>query len=97
MSEKQRANKSTISGRPHISIDVIVAMKGRAPMTCKTGNLSGGNVTLLSNGLEMPRLGEEFTVTLPELVDSKNVAARRVVVCHSSDEGIAVEFLSMPD
>jgi len=94
MSEVENTKKSKSS---HISIDVVVAMKGRAPVTFKTGNMSGDSVFLLSNGLEMPKLGEEFTVSLPEFVSTKDSVERRAVVCHSSDEGIAVEFLGMLD
>jgi hypothetical protein len=97
MSEVQNTNENRKSSSSHISIDVVVAMKGRAPVTFKTGSISGGSVFLLSNGLEMPKPGEEFSVTLPEFVSTKESVARRAVVRHSSDEGIAVEFLSMLD
>jgi len=97
MSEVQNTNESGKSSSSHISIDVVVAMRGRTPVTFKTGHISGDSVFLLSNGLEMPKLGEEFTVTLPEFVSTKDSVAKRAVVRHSTTEGIAVEFLGLLD
>ena len=95
MPEVQDAIESRRFERQDISIEVVVRMKGCAPMTITTGNISVGGVFLQSDGRDMPKLGEEIGVTLPEFIGSHNPVSMRAVVRHSSAEGVSIEFLGV--
>ncbi|MBE9516847.1 MAG: PilZ domain-containing protein [Proteobacteria bacterium] len=95
MPEIQDVTENRKHERQQISIEVVVVMKGRLPMTYKTGDLSEGGVFLLSDGRDGPKVGEEFAVSLPEFIGTDQPVAMRAVVRHSSDRGIGVEFLGV--
>lgn len=93
MSEADRFAEHRKYERTSISIDVVVVMKGRTPMTLKTGNISEGGIYLLSGGRDMPKVGEELSVTLSEFMNEAQPVAMRAVVRHKSEDGIGIEFL----
>lgn len=93
MSDAQEFSEQRKHERKEVSIEVIIVMKGRTPMTLKTGNLSEGGVFILSGGRDMPKVGEELSITLPEFMGENQPVAMRAVVRHRNNDGIGIEFL----
>ncbi|MDH5649238.1 MAG: PilZ domain-containing protein [Gammaproteobacteria bacterium] len=79
--------------RKGVSIEVVVRFPGGSPITLQTGDISEGGVFLLARGHQMPKVGTDFEMSLPELIGGDRPLTVSARVVRKTEEGIGVEFL----